>query len=255
MRIIYIFKEFKFMNQNTYFIIGGVAILLTIYYIFMARSVKKRRADQMDNFKANHSDSPLSDAQKRLLTFGAILSYHRDEEFLGIVPKVNLDTYIYGLRDQWGISNREEAIATLDDLVNLKRSSEINEIVRISSPEVTKTQKRIAKELGIELSIVEQSKSAYAWDTVRAVSLAKWCYWCTYLSEAETWSYMQKAVNVAQSNGRDWTDYTVSFLLGRTIQGFDIEEISIGCEQLMKSKNPLLAKIKDIDVYLRYSFK
>ena len=45
----------------------------------------------------------------------------------------------------------------------------------------------------------------------------------------------------------------VSFLLGRTIQGFDLEDIDIEAKQLLKSKNPIFGKVKDIDVYQKYS--
>lgn len=138
--------------------------------------------------------------------------------------------------------------------MNLQRSSDFQPFIEQASADVTKIQKEIAKGLGIELSVVEQTKSAYGWDICRAVSLTKWCYWCGYLTEAETWNVMEKAAEIAAQHGKDWTDYTVSFLLGRTIQGFDLDDLIIESKQILHSKHPSLRKVEDIDVYRRYAF-
>ena len=108
--------------------------------------------------------------------------------------------------------------------------------------------------MGIELAQVEAVKSAYAWDLCRAASLAKWCYWCQYISETEMWNILQKVSDIAKEQGKNWQEYTISFLLGRTIQGFDLEDLIILTSQLFHSKSPSLRKIEGIDVYQRYSF-
>ena len=92
---------------------------------------------------------------------------------------------------------------------------------------MSKIQKQIAKGLGIEVAEVEAVKSAYAWDLCRAASLAKWCYWCKYLTEAEMWEVLNQVSAIAKEQGKNWQEYTISFLLGRTIQGFDLEEFII----------------------------
>ena len=106
----------------------------------------------------------------------------------------------------------------------------------------------------IELAQVEAVKSAYAWDLCRAASLAKWCYWCQYITETEMWDILQKVSEIAKEQGKNWQEYTISFLLGRTIQGFDLENLIILTSQLFHSKSPSLRKIEGIDVYQRYSF-
>ena len=197
------------MNTNIYFIIGGIAVAFIIYMIVLQTMMKKRKQKQMDNFNDTHSGNPLTEPQKRLLTFGAILFYHRSEKILAITPEERLDQYIYGLKQQWEISNSEEAKETLDNLISLQRSTEFQPLLQQSSPELANIQKSIAKGLGIDVSVVEQTKSAYAWDICRAVSLAKWCYWCGYLTENETWNYMDQAAKTASQYGKNWTDYTV----------------------------------------------
>jgi len=242
------------MSTNIYFIIGGVAVLFIIYMIVLQNIMKKKKQQQLENFKQNSSGNPLTEAQKRLLTFGAILFYYRSEKILGITPESNLDTYAHGLREQWEISNAEEAKETLNNLLALKRSTEFLPVIAQPNADLAKIQKEIAKGLGIELSTVEQTKSAYGWDICRAVSLTKWCYWVGYLTEAEAWSFMEKAVAIANQHGKDWTDYTVSFLLGRTIQGFDLDDVIIESQQILSGKGPSLRKIEDVDAYKKYAF-
>ena len=239
------------MNPKIYFIIGGIAVVFIIYMIILQTMMKKKKEKQLESFNKNHSGTPLSEPQKRLLTFGAILFYSRNEKILGFTPTNNLDEYIYGLRQQWDISNSETAKEVLTDLLALKRSSEFE----LLSIDLAKIQRSISKGLGIEISEVEQTRSAYAWDVCRAVSLAKWCYWCGYLSESETWAVIQQASKIAEHCGKNWTDYTVSFLLGRTIQGFDLDDLIVEAKQILHGQSPLLRKIEDIDVYKRFIFK
>ncbi|RYG06659.1 MAG: DUF1266 domain-containing protein [Chitinophagaceae bacterium] len=176
------------------------------------------------------------------------------EKILGITPEKQVAIYAHGLSQQWEISNSAEAKETLNDLLALKRSTEFAPFIAQATADVTKIQKQIAKGLGIELAVVEQTTSAYGWDICRAVTLAKWCYWCGYLTESETWDIMGKAVAIANQHGKNWTDYTVSFLLGRTIQGFDLDDLIIEAKQILSGNGPSLRKIEDTDVYSRYAF-
>ncbi|MFV0539877.1 MAG: DUF1266 domain-containing protein [Aestuariibaculum sp.] len=242
------------MNSNIYFIIGGVAVVFIIYMVVLQKIMKKKQQSQLDYFNSNHSGTPLTEQQKRLLTFGAILFYHRNEKILEFIPKNRLDQYVYGLKQQWEITNSEEAKETLNNLIVLQRSNDFQPFLQQSSSELNKIQKKISKGLNVELSTVEQTNSAYAWDICRAVSLTKWCFWCGYLTEDETWNFIKQATDVATKNGKDWTDYTVSFLLGRTIQGFDLDDVIVESKQILHSQNPSIRKIEDIDVYKRYSF-
>ena len=170
------------------------------------------------------------------------------------MPKEVLDRYQFGLRQQWEITDTASAKATIADLLAQKRSLQFRHLLTETSPELSKIQKQIAKGLGIEVAEVEAVKSAYAWDLCRAASLAKWCYWCKYLTEAEMWEVLNQVSAIAKEQGKNWHEYTISFLLGRTIQGFDLEDLIILTSQLFHSKSPSLRKIEDIDVYQKYPF-
>ena len=345
------------MSSNIYFIIGGVALVFIIYMIILQKASHKRKQVQLNSFRSNDSGEQLSEHQKRLLTFGAILSYYRGEEILGILPSNGIDQYVRGLSQQWEISNREEAEEKLRSLLDTKTSRVYDALLRISSEDLTtikelinhlwkqsvsifskdeedneatatdvqkaffdmhKTgsleilqqnpnsiltdvyntvesiintenideshidnflfqyhkvfqlilqfeqistleldsiQRKIAKGLGINVEDVKQTQSVFAWDICRAVSLAKWCYWCGYIAESEMWAILEHAAKIANDYGKDWTDYTVSFLLGRTIQGFDLDDLIVESKQILQSTNPTLRKVADIDAYKRYNFK
>ncbi|HEY9260534.1 DUF1266 domain-containing protein [Chitinophaga sp.] len=243
------------MTANTYFIIGGIALLFLVYMFILKTKMKKQQAKQLENFNNNHSDEPLTDEQKRLLSFGGILFYYRGEKILGITPENSLNEYMGGLKQQWEITNATEAKETLHNLLALERSNEFAPVFLQSTKELSSIQKDISKGLGLELSSVAQVKSAYAWDICRAVSLAKWCYWVGYLTEKETWDVMKKAAEIATSKGESWSDYTVSFLLGRTIQGFDLDDLIVESKQILTGKGPSLRKIEDVDIYSKYAFQ
>jgi len=237
------------MSVIIWIIIGAVFLFALQIYINKAYT-KKHLQKQIGHINQN----PLTEEQIRLLTFGAILTYYRGENLLNLIPTEILETYQKGLRQQWEIIDTASAKQTIGDLLAQKRSLQFRHLLTQTSPELSKIQKQIANGLGIELAQVEAVKSAYAWDLCRAASLAKWCYWCQYISETEMWNILQKVSDIAKEQGKNWQEYTISFLLGRTIQGFDLENLIILTSQLFHSKSPSLRKIEDIDVYQKYPF-
>jgi len=230
------------MSVIIWIIIGAVFLFALQIYINKAYT-KKHLQKQIGHINQN----PLTEEQIRLLTFGAILTYYRGENLLNLIPTEILETYQKGLRQQWEIIDTASAKQTISDLLAQKRSLQFRHLLTQTSPELSKIQKQIANGLGIELAQVEAVKSAYAWDLCRAASLAKWCYWCQYISETEMWNILQKVSDIAKEQGKNWQ-------LGRTIQGFDLEDLIILTSQLFHSKSPSLRKIEGIDVFQRYSF-
>ena len=237
------------MSVIIWVIIGAVFLFALKIYVNKVYT-RKHLQKQIGHINQN----PLTEEQIRLLTFGAILTYYRGENLLNLIPTEILETYQKGLRRQWEITDTASAKETISDLLAQKRSLQFRHLLTQTSPELSKIQKQIAKGLEIELAQVEAVKSAYAWDLCRAASLAKWCYWCQYLTETEMWEILQKVSEIAKEQGKNWQEYTISFLLGRTIQGFDLEDLIILTSQLFHSKSPSLRKIEGIDVYQRYSF-
>lgn len=238
------------MSVIIWVIIGAVFLFALKIYVNKVYT-RKHLQKQIGHINQN----PLTEEQIRLLTFGAILTYYRGENLLNLIPTEILETYQKGLRRQWEITDTASAKETISDLLAQKRSLQFRHLLTQTSPELSKIQKQIAKGLETELAQVEAVKSAYAWDLCRAASLAKWCYWCQYITETEMWDILQKVSDTAKEQGKNWQEYTISFLLGRTIQGFDLENLIILTSQLFHSKSPSLRKIEGIDVYQRYSFQ
>ncbi len=199
-----------------------------------------------------------SEEEKRMLTFGAILFYYRGESILDINLKGDNEEYVKGLQNQWGISNKEEAIETLQKLLELERSSEFDLHLKESDDEVNLIKQEIAKELKISSAEIEKIESVYAWDICRLVSLSKWCYWCEYITVDEMWDFISHGTDKAAKIGENWQEYTISFLLGRTIHGFDLEDVIDECKELFHSKKSILSRVfftKNLDVYKKYRFK
>lgn len=241
--------------MNTYYIIAIVAVIAIAYFTFLSVYTKKKKEKQFNPFKEKHLNKELSEKQKQALSYGAILAFSRGEKIFNLIPNEIVEAYIQGLRNQWEIVDSESAKIRLSRLNSLATSSELDAVLGQDSSEINKIQKKIASVLKLDLDIVKEVKSTYAWDISRVIPLAKWCYWSGYLSEDEMWQNIYEAVSIAQEKGSDWTEYTISFLLGRTISGFDLDDLSIETEQVLNSKKVFLKYSDNIDLYKTYSFK
>ena len=233
-----------------WWIIGVGAVALTIYFVFLARYMKKRTAKQLAEVASRSSSQPLTAAQQRLLVFGGILAQHRSEPILSLQPNAALDIIQYGLKNQWEITNAQEAHETLGNLVAMVRSSEYDAQLAHNIQTVQNTQRAVAKALKLSIEQVQATRSTCAWDCCRAVALGRWCFWLGYISETEFWQVATQASEQAVARCNDWSDYTVSFLIGRTLQGFDLDDIYHDARHLLNGKNK-----SDGDVYRYFAFK
>ncbi|MGV6943438.1 DUF1266 domain-containing protein [Sphingobacterium kyonggiense] len=238
------------MSPTTYYIIGGVAVFFIIYMIILSKNVNRGKAAAMNKFK---NEEKLSHAEEQLLAFGAILFVARDEPVFSFVPNRKLTDYEYGLKNQWDIYDSDSAKEALDDLLNLYRTRDFDIHLENPSPEIERIQKRVSKDLDIPLADVQAIDSTYAWDIGRAIPLARGCYWIDYISKEECLDYMRKAAQIAVSKGKNWREYSASFLLGRTIQGFDPDEISNEINWLIGKKAATWKK-RDLTAFVTFPF-
>lgn len=227
-------------------VVAVLVLAVIVFKIVVSIQAKKN----LKAFLASHPQTPLTEEKKRLLVFGAILSCYRSEEILSIITDNNLNVYKIGLQEQWEINNREDALETLNALLNLEKTAELNEVLahHHASKELIELQTSIAEGLKTDLVQVQATTSTYAWDLCRLVSLAKWCYWLQYISEEEMWKFLNEAAIKASSLGKNWSDYTISFLLGRAIHGFGIDSIIDDCRTLYNKEDNTV-------VYSKYNFK
>lgn len=254
------------MNSNLYYIIGLFAVIYFVFMFLQKRNMaKKANSEVLNSIDAKNptrrnpipasNSEILSEEKRKLLAYGAILAYHRREELLGINPPSDVEAYLVGLKKQWDIGDSDQAHERISQLIQLNRSKEFDAILSDSSEEIEKIKKKIGKALKIDLKQVDQTTSTYGWDIARAIPLIKWCYWGGYIIEKECWEYMHLAAEVAKQKGESWTDYTVSFLLGRTMQGFDLDDISVEAYFILNGIKPKLGKaVDDLDVCQKYAF-
>lgn len=215
-----------------------VALVFVVCLYFITSKAKKTKRTQQNKFMNAFSEKPLSAEQRQALTHGAILAEYRNEDLLSMKLTKFKEEYSNGLAKRWGISSKESAMTVLDDLVSLKRT--VRQDDRLpdwqSSSGYRDMINEMAKELEIPLTKVESVQSTYAWDTGRAVNVAKWSFWAGYLTEDEAWSYIMQTSDIAKKKGVDWAEYTVSFLLGRAMQGVNLDNITLDCFRLLHGK-------------------
>ncbi len=251
--------NFSFFTNNWMYIIGGLIVIFVIYFIILAKISGSQKKAQQDEIRSRLKNPELTNAQKRLLAFGAVLFVHRFEKVTEIIPEDNIKAHIYGLKSWWGIEDSETAKAVIEDVLSLRKTAELDEFLHNESEtqdeeeiSVEQVRKTIADELKMDVTRIEAIESVYAWDIMRAVSLAKWAFWCGYLNENEMWNYMTIASKIATEIGKDWEEYVISFLLGRTLHGFDLDDIVVEAKWLLQHES---LRDKEPNPYKIYKFK
>lgn len=204
------------------------------------------------------SKEPLSTAQQKGLALGSILFAMKGESLQAFFP-ANTNTFFYsfGLKRQWDITNSAEAKDTIMALLARERTLEYDHLIEDKAINLDLIHKSISRKIEIPVEKIKDTASTYAWDLARAASLSKWCYWCGYITEEETWDFILTASNTATELGSDWQDYTISFLLGRTLQGFDLDDVGSIAKALLHGQvtDKKMDKIEGVDIYQKFDFK
>lgn len=240
---IFVSNSFTFIIKHTvimenyyylYYGVGVFAILFAIYIVIIRKKAKNAGYGGM----LEVDNSSFTIQQKQALAHGAIMSRFRMEEVFSM--SFNLKRrgkYEQGLAAQWGVTDHDSAVQSIIDLINLEKTKELDPILHSANPaQLEELYKTIAKSLVIPVENVKRVKSTYAWNTVRAVALARWSFWIGYISYEEAWQYILQASKVAQEYGTDWEEYTCSFLIGRELHGFGITGIIYDAYQLLHNK-------------------
>ncbi len=199
-----------------------------------------------------NSPSALSSSQKRMLVFGALLFCNQKSAVFSFSTDKERRVH---LRKEYTIIDKESAVKVLGKLLNLEEANTNDIRLLIDNAELNLIKTAIAKGLRVKKEEIDKVSSTYAWDVCRLVSISKWCFCSGYISKQEMWDPISEGVEIASERGTNWEAYTISFLLGRTIQGLEINDIINESKYLYYSKGPLFRRIKDINVYRKYKFK
>lgn len=245
------------MENVIYIVIAIVAAGIAGYMLYLNFKTKKARKLQLAEFNTRYSGKPLGENHQRAMGYGAVLACYRGEPILSLIPKERTDVYRQGMNQQWEIVDESSAVSVINALLQLQRSEKYDEFIRThqTNKDLNKIYVQIAKELNLPEEEVRAIQSTYAWDIGRAVSVAKWCFWIGYLTEEQFYRCLDECMNIVLQRGRDWTEYTCSFLLGRCIHGFKLDDVISAAQNLLSPSEKMKKKDPDISIYQDVTFK
>lgn len=245
------------MNTVIYIVIAVAAAVVCGYFLYANFRMKRARRKELEEFNSRYSGKPLGENHQRAMVYGAVLARSRGESVLSMIPKERIETYREGMKKSWNIIDEQSAVASINALLQLQKSSGFDEFIRTheTNKELNRIYARISRELDLPEEEVKMVRSTYAWDICRAVNVAKWCFWIGYLTESQFYGCLDRCNEIVARIGKDWTEYTCSFLLGRCIQGFKPEEVLPAAKELLaasmgnpeeKTEDPNLSVYRDI---------
>jgi len=117
--------------------------------------------------------------------------------------------------------------------VRTKLAERINEVLGCY-----RTAKDILLSLGYTEAELSKVKSTIAWDSGRAVSVARYCAHAGYIDESEAWEFMRNASNLVIKLYSGWREYLAGYVFGRAL-GFnsDSTEIYSAIRYVLTHKN------------------
>ena len=245
------------MNTVIYIVIAVAAAVVCGYFLYANFRMRRARRKELEEFNSRYSGKPLGENHQRAMVYGAVLARSRGESVLSMIPKERIETYREGMKKSWNIIDEQSAVASINALLQLPKSSGFDEFIRTheTNKELNRIYARISRELDLPEEEVKMVRSTYAWDICRAVNVAKWCFWIGYLTESQFYGCLDRCNEIVARIGKDWTEYTCSFLLGRCIQGFKPEEVLPAAKELLaasmgnpeeKTEDPNLSVYRDI---------
>ncbi len=248
------------MNTVIYVAIAVAAAFVCGYFLYANFQMKRARRKELEEFNSRYSGKPLGENHQRAMAYGAVLARSRGESTLSIIPKERIETYREGMKKSRNIVDEQSAVAALNALLQLQNSVNFDEFIRTheANKELNRIYARISRELDLPEEEVKLVRSTYAWDISRAVNVAKWCFWIGYLTESQFYGCLDRCNEIVGRLGKDWTEYTCSFLLGRSIQGFKPEEVIPAAKDLLaaiKDGADVKEGNSDLSIYRDISFK
>ncbi len=134
---------------------------------------------------------------------------------------------IYGLKNWWGVTTREETLEVLEWLMNEGHHKEYEQLANVvGQASEADFQQLMTKysdnpEVVFKLKFVKENrqrigrKSLLAWDICRYIQVAGLGYISGYLTEEEAWTRIMPAAKILQDNFDSWSDMGDNYLMGR----------------------------------------
>jgi hypothetical protein len=137
------------------------------------------------------------------------------------------------LQDTWNVSTAEQAIATINWLLKTGDRPAVDPMLQNyhsgnTAAIDTEIQRALSSNIkdmaGVKVrgeKITDSQLSALgsglAWDIERAAFVARLAFNASYISEQDTWSTLQLCSTLAHAAYESWTDYLISYILGRSV--------------------------------------
>lgn len=191
------------------------------------------------------SDQPFAD-EARAWAYALGAMYHVAQGFHADAPtgepEAGLNERI--LADSWGATNRAELVGRMTDLGNDGHRHDHVRLVRyycmLWRPAVAAKREEYRAELREGGAAAEEARAALwrldavqantgnirsssllAFDAARGIMLARAGLMLGWLSEDETWAYMQDVARDVQRTYSSWADYSADFVLARNVWAGD----------------------------------
>ncbi|GGC94355.1 DUF1266 domain-containing protein [Enterococcus wangshanyuanii] len=252
----------------------GVILLMLVGLVFIYWLYYKFVTDKkIDSFvKANEAPA---DKQKYLAaasiyshdpypTMICLKSFDLEKPFLKLIRR-------QVFKRDWSITNHQTTIDTLDWLFDSGHRKEIDlssTLSQLDSRHVVDSHLarlitaandiQVYNDNGelrkIDENAIYNCKGILAWDALRGANVARVCYNLGYLSEEETWYYLEKFSHQLKENYDNWEEIAFSFLLGRYLWSGDSTQetyIRIITNQFTHYSMPSKSK-KEINMWQKF---
>ncbi|WP_067139614.1 DUF1266 domain-containing protein [Oceanivirga salmonicida] len=230
--------------------------------------------------------SNISDEQYKKIAIGALYSEQQTAYINSLTTGLNKSELINGLAEWWGISNSDEANETLQYLVDKGFRYYFDIVMKAyKNPDYDQHKNIIIKEFEsikdnyesygdweedvikaydqltnlqdtwdsleknkIISNVYELEKyKNIGWDCGRLVYLSRMCFDTGYITENETWNYIDKAYKLATDNFNTWEEFSKSYIIGRGMWGglnSANEGMMIIAQELLTKENSPWVKLK-----------
>ena len=213
--------------------------------------------DELFPMAYNPAGSTLTDAQKKMIAYGAPLNVMNHHFLDTIITGESIDIIREQLESWWEIVDEESAVKILTWLLEEGHSKERNPILSvIANKDIPWNKRVVAIHNSVEnaeqatameghyfgimkmlrymegrgglKSITQIPTSICAWDYVRCVSMSRLCYDAGFINEARMWEIITATTARIEAEFPSLAEYGASFAFGRGVWRYDTSDLKIG---------------------------
>lgn len=225
-------------------IMGGLTWLIFIGLPFLKKAkhfIKAISSKIYINQNAN-----ISKTEYRKILLGAIYSEQQTAYINSLETGLDANLIRSRLSEWWDINGRQDSIETLEYLrdkghrfytptvLSAFSSSEDHQIDILQSyfkdeedlhkayaqlQHLKETYEELKSDKVINNALDIRKYGSAAWDCGRLVFVARLCFDAKYISQAEAWTYIEQAHQLASIEFNSWEAYAKSYVIGRALWG------------------------------------